>query len=97
MPPHHPIWGHLKIMGEIQQKHPYPIHSNNYLYFIGKEYNLGPVFYLDLWPVCAPMMIIQDPNLAQQVTVTHSLPKIPQYVAILDSFLGKGSLVGLEG
>lgn len=61
------------------------------------EYNLGPVFFLDTWPAFPPMMVIQDPAVAQQVTVQHSLPKHESVKSILETLSGRENLVAMEG
>lgn len=60
-PPHHPIFGHLISMGKVVRSLPNRVHPHVYPHFLTKEYNLPPVFYLDVYPVNTPMLIVIDP------------------------------------
>lgn len=64
---------------------------------LGEKYNLGDVFYVDLWPISASMMIIQDPSIAAQITQTKSLPKHTLSKQFLRNMTGEKSIVTSEG
>ncbi|KAL8972201.1 MAG: hypothetical protein Q9197_002891 [Variospora fuerteventurae] len=62
-----------------------------------KHPELSPVFYLDLWPVSAPMILVIDPIGAAQITAENSLPKHPSTEDFLDPVIGYKNLVSMEG
>lgn len=74
-PPHSFWWGHLKVMGDAVASLPPDAHPQVALAMIKDKYGLGHVFYLDLWPLADPMMLIHDPGVAAQITQTKNLPK----------------------
>jgi hypothetical protein len=57
-----------------------------YGHYMQKEYNLGNFFYLDTWPFGPPILMILDPDIAAQVTQTHSLDKqgITTWLRLMD-------------
>lgn len=65
--------------------------------YIGRKYKLPDVFYLDMWPVSYPLMIIQDPGVAAQVTQIKSLPKHEVNHKFLSALVGHTSVVMAEG
>jgi Cytochrome P450 len=96
-PPHSPFWGHLKLMGEMIAGLPPKFHYQQVMAYIGQKYNLPSVFYLDMWPVSYPMMIIQDPGIAAQITQTKSLPKHIVNHHFISPLTGRTSIVITEG
>jgi cytochrome P450 len=96
-PPHSGLWGHLKLMGETIKELPPDLHFQCLMAYIGKKYNLPAVFYLDLWPASYPMMIIHDPGVANQITLTKSMPKHEVNRRYISPLVGYQSVVTLEG
>lgn len=96
-PPHSFFWGHLKEMGLIMKEFPDDVHPQVAMARLGEKYELGPVFYVDLWPIATPMMIIQDPGIAAQVTQTTSLPKHTLNRQFLRNMTGEKSIITSEG
>lgn len=98
MPPHHPLLGHLPIFAKIVRSLPADVHPHCYPHYIRQAYDLGPIFYLDTWPLGDPMLVIAgDPDAAHEVTVTHSLPKHRSLRTFLAPFGGWDNLVSMEG
>ena len=63
-----------------------------------RKYNLGAVFYLDLWPAMnVRQMIINDPIAARQVSSSPSLPKHPIIKVAIESLTGPRSMFFAEG
>lgn len=62
-------------MGDAVASLPPDAHPQVALAMIKDKYGLGHVFYLDLWPLADPMMLIHDPGVAAQITQTKNLPK----------------------
>ena len=76
---------------------PAGVHPQVAMARLGEKFDLGPVFYVDLWPMETPMMIIQDPGIAAQITQTTSLPKHTLTKQHLRNLTGKKSIVTSEG
>lgn len=84
-------------MGEMIAELPPTFHIQEVMAYIRQKYNLPTVFYMDLWPFSAPMMIIGDPAAAAQMTSVKSLPKHPVNHAFVEPLVGKSSIVLVEG
>ncbi|KAL8702593.1 MAG: hypothetical protein Q9201_004225 [Fulgogasparrea decipioides] len=97
-PPWHPLFGNLLTMGKAAAAFPPDAHPHLFPSWLRKQYpELPPVFYVDLWPVAAPMLAIIDPVAAAQVTIQHSLQKHPSIQDYINPLVGKSNLVSLEG
>ena len=59
--------------------------------------NLGPLFYVDLWPYSSPVLVATSPNTANQFTITHSLPKFAALREYMQPMTGGMDLTTLEG
>ncbi|EON66227.1 hypothetical protein W97_05620 [Coniosporium apollinis CBS 100218] len=84
-------------MGKYSDLCPRGAHPHLYGHFIQREYNLGPVFYLSSWPFGADMLVVQDPELAQQVTTQLFLPKHKSLKDIIYALSGENNMLTLEG
>ncbi|KAF2683252.1 hypothetical protein K458DRAFT_389860 [Lentithecium fluviatile CBS 122367] len=63
MPPHNIFLGQLGLAASIQKTLPSNAHGHFLADQIRQRYpDLGPTFYLDLWPFSDPMLIITDPD-----------------------------------
>lgn len=49
-------------MGEAAAEVPPNCHPQIYLTSIAHKYNLKGVFYIDLWPISEPMVVLTDPK-----------------------------------
>jgi cytochrome P450 len=96
-PPHSFWWGHLKEMDLVMKEFPDDVHPQVVMARLGEKFDLGPVFYVDLWPIATPMMIIQDNGIAAQITQTKSLPKSTLTKQFLRNMTGEKSIVTSEG
>ena len=96
-PPHSFWWGHLKEMDLVMKEFPADVHPHVVMARLGEKFDLGPVFYVDLWPIATPMMIIQDNGIAAQITQTKSLPKSTLTKQFLRNMTGEKSIVTSEG
>ncbi|KAI0384680.1 cytochrome P450 [Hypomontagnella monticulosa] len=70
-PPHSFLWGHLKLMGEIAAQFPPHNHPQNYITAIAQKYDMKGLWYLDLWPIADPQVILTEPELMDAVQVTR--------------------------
>lgn len=64
---------------------------------IGEKYHLGRVFYLDLWPVATPLVIIEDPDVAARIIQAKHHPKHPISNDYVGTVVGEKSIVTSEG
>lgn len=98
MPPHHPVFGHLLIVGRIMSKLPSDIHGHVLPHQIKLAMpNLGPVFYLDIWPYGPPILVTTSATAASQFTQAHSLPKFAKLRKYMYPMTGGNDLVTMEG
>lgn len=81
-------------MGEMRAEHPLDVHPHTYPVLIREKYNLGPVFYLDFWPLGPQSMIIADPNIALQL---QQRPKHESVTGFLYHLTGEHNLVSMYG
>ena len=58
---------------------------------------IGPVFYLDMWPFSLPFLVVTSPFAAHQFTQEHSLPKSDGLRRVLRPLAQNQDLVSLEG
>lgn len=98
MPPHHALFGHLRIVGDVMSKLP----SDAYSHVLPHQARLmfpelGPIFYLDTWPFGPPIMVVGSLDGAHKVTQVHSLPKFPAMSDFLRPMTGGKDLVTMEG
>ncbi|BFZ64074.1 hypothetical protein YB2330_005212 [Saitoella coloradoensis] len=89
-PPHSFIWGHLAAMGAIAKSDHHP--DEVFQDFANKY---GDVYYLNLWPMAYNMMIITDPDVADNLA-RSMVPKSPTYHES-DALIGKHSILTMEG
>jgi cytochrome P450 len=99
MPPHNFFLGHLRIAITIFKNLPQDAQVNYLPDQIRQQYpDLGPVFYLDLWPFSDLMLIVTDPAvIAQFCSADHLLPKHPGIKRFLHPITGGYDLNCLEG
>lgn len=98
MPPHHPVLGHLQLMGGIMSKLPKDVHGHVLPHQIKLELpDLGPVFYIDPWPFGPPMLAVTAPDQAYQITQAHSLPKYHALRDYMRPVTGGNDMITMEG
>ncbi|KAL9587837.1 MAG: hypothetical protein Q9203_003350 [Teloschistes exilis] len=97
-PPWHPMFGNLITMAKAAAAYPPNAHPHAFPHWLRQHFpELGPLFYIDVWPVNAPMLVILDPTAAAQVMIHHSLPKHPSVRDYVYPLIGTKNLVTLEG
>lgn len=98
MPPHHPVFGHLLILGGITSKLPSDVHGHVLPHQIELAMsNLGPIFYIDTWPFGPPILVATSSAMASQFTQVHSLPKVANLSSYMYPMTGGNDLVSMEG
>lgn len=58
-------------MGEIAAQFPPHNHPQNYITAIAQKYDMKGLWYLDLWPIADPQVILTEPELMDAVQVTR--------------------------
>ncbi|OLN98047.1 P450 monooxygenase AflN 3, partial [Colletotrichum chlorophyti] len=100
MPPHHPILGHLGLMLSIMISLPRDIMPTVALADqVRRRYpHLDKAFYLDMWPLTGPMLMVISPDLMRQATQGEtSLPKVAFLKNYIKPLSGGHDLVSMEG
>ena len=98
MPPHHPLFGHLQIVGSIMSKLPSDVHGHVLPRQIELMYpKLDPIFYVDTWPFGPPILAVASPDGAHQISQVHSLPKFHALREYMRPVTGGSDLVTMEG
>ncbi|KAL8957203.1 MAG: hypothetical protein Q9193_005466 [Seirophora villosa] len=97
-PTWHPVFGDLLTMGKATAAFPPYTHPTILLHWLIRQHpELPPVFYIDVWPVASPMLVVIDPVAAAQVTVQTPLRKHYTAVEFVHPLLGSKNLVTMEG
>ncbi len=98
MPPYNPVLGHLPLARKIVSGLPKDAHPHYLPDMIRRAMpDLGPVYYLDLWPFGPQMLVIASPSSLYQITQEHSLPKYHGMKTFLQPITGGGDIVTMEG
>ena len=98
MPPHHPIFGHLLLVTDILSQLPQDAHPSYLPGLIRKAFpDIGPVYYLDMWPFTLPILVVTSPSAAYQFTQEHQLPKASELRRWIKPLADNKDLVSLEG
>ena len=64
---------------------------------IGDTFNLGDVYFIDLWPLQEPFLIIKDHNAARKIMQEDAYPKHPLMKDLLHPVSGDSSIGTSEG
>lgn len=98
MPPHSFLFGHIRLVASIIGDLPPHIHGVYIADQIRQRYpGLDTAFYLDVWPVGKPYLMLIKPELTYQLTQANQLPKDPGLTTFLTPLAGKQNLVTMEG
>ncbi|KEY74596.1 hypothetical protein S7711_05027 [Stachybotrys chartarum IBT 7711] len=96
-PPHSFFWGHLKLVGEVTASLPPNCHPQVFMTEMARRYDLKGVWYLDLWPLSYPQVVLTEPELMEDVQVAQALGQHPLAETVLSSLIGKGSVATANG
>jgi cytochrome P450 len=91
------IWGHLKIIGEYVRKMPRGAHMQSAISELKADYNLPDVFYVDLWPVSSPFMMIMGPEACAIPTTENTFDMHPEVAKFLKRNVGESFIEGTNG
>jgi cytochrome P450 len=84
-------------MGEAAAEAPPDCHPQVYLTSIAQKYNLKGVFYIDLWPISTPMVVLIEPSIMTQVQVTNVLPMHPMSEDFMKPIVGPDNIASSNG
>ncbi|KAK6827831.1 hypothetical protein PG987_011172 [Apiospora arundinis] len=98
MPPWSYVFGHLLFVASLLSKLPSDCHPH----YIASEARrmlpeLGPLFYLDMWPFGPQILVVTAPDAAFQITQKHSLPKYSALRKFLHPVTHGLDLLTMEG
>lgn len=96
-PPRSYLFGSLISMGKVIAKQPALAAPQTFILGLKEEYNLGDYFYVDTWPAAAPIMMIMNTEMANELTNKNFAPKHPIVDDFMKNFGGPGNLVSSEG
>ena len=98
MPPHHPLFGHLLVANDVMSKLPRDAQPQ-YLPSQARRAipDVGPVFYLDMWPFSLPILVASSPSACYQLTQEHSQPKSDGLRKYMRPVADNQDLVSSEG
>lgn len=98
MPPHNPLFGHLLVIYSILSKIPSDAHPLYLPDQLRRKYpEMGPVFYVDLWPFNSPILFVESPSAAYQLFQEHTLPKAAPVRNFMYPLTKNNDLVTMEG
>jgi cytochrome P450 len=84
-------------MGEVAALLPPNMHPQAYLTIIAQKYNLKGIFYMDLWPIAGPQVVITDIDLMDQVHVKRAFPQHKMADDFLAPILGHNVIATANG
>ena len=99
MPPYHPVLGHIPLMISLVLQLPRDAHAHYLPDQIGRRYpNLGPIYYLDAWPLAQPILVVTSPEIASQFSQADNLlPKHPGMRKFMRPVTGGLDLISMDG
>lgn len=98
MPPYNLFLGHLPVVYSILSKLPSDAHPLYLADQLTRKYlDMGPVFYVDLWPFYPPILFANSPAAAYQLLQEHSLPKGNPVRKFMYPLTKNNDLVTMEG
>ena len=99
MPPYHPLFGHMKLMISLVSKLPKDAHAHYLPDQIRRRYpDLGPIYYLDAWPLAQPILVVTSPLIVSQFSQAENLlPKHSGMRKFMYPVTGGFDLVSMEG
>lgn len=98
MPPHHPIFGHLLLVKNLLSKIPPNAHPAYLPGLVQRAFpDVGQIFYLDMWPIAHPILVVSSPFVARQFLQENRLRKSPGLRRWIRPLADNYDLLSLEG
>lgn len=76
---------------------PFNTHPQAYYTEIARKYKLEGIFYLDFWPVAPSSVVLNDPALLEQVTVSKPLRTHPLGKNVMGPVVGDTVIIVVNG
>jgi cytochrome P450 len=84
-------------MGEANALFPPKTHPMYYLTYLAQKYSLPEIYYLDLWPIAAPQMVIISGEAAAQISTVRPYPVNPYVRDLLTPIIGRNIIPTANG
>ena len=98
MPPLNPVFGHLFVLASVVGKLPKDAHQHYLPDQLRRRYpDLGPIFYLDGWPIISLTLVVASPSALAQITTEHTLLKFPAIRDFLYPLTNGKDIVSMDG
>lgn len=98
MPPYNPLFGHLLVTHDVLSKIPSDAHPLYLPDQLRRQYpDMGPVFYVDLWPFSNPILFANSPAAAYQLMQEQPHPKADPVRKFMYPLTKNNDLVTMEG
>ncbi|KAK3940256.1 cytochrome P450 [Diplogelasinospora grovesii] len=98
--PHSYLLGHLPVVAKLTMKYPSDVFGGLVPHLLAKEYPemaKHGLFYMDMWPITAPMLSVYHPDMMTQFCQDTSLPKAELLHYEFQPFTQCRDLLNLEG
>ena len=98
MPPLNPVFGHLFVLASVMSKLPKDAHQHYLPDQLRRTYpDMGPIFYIDAWPIISLTLVVASPSTLAQITTDHTLPKFPAIRDFLFPLTNGKDIVSMDG
>ncbi|OCK83786.1 cytochrome P450 [Lepidopterella palustris CBS 459.81] len=84
-------------MGKYRQTKPVRVHPHLFPNFLTEDYDLPPVYYVDLYPLSSPLLVIHDPEIAQDIAANSGMKKHPTLKDYIKPLGGENNMITMEG
>ncbi|KAL2171371.1 hypothetical protein VTG60DRAFT_3013 [Thermothelomyces hinnuleus] len=95
-PPHHPIWGHMKLIGEYGKKV-----TGDYIQApwteMKQDFNLPDIFYLDMWPAGPEFIVCSGPEAAAIPTTVNAFAQSDMVTQVFGPTVGRTFIEATNG
>ncbi|KAH7139805.1 cytochrome P450 [Dactylonectria estremocensis] len=85
------------VVVSLTSRAPPAMHPQAIYIEIAQKYNLNDIFYVDLWPVADPQVILTDPKLLGQVSIVKSIPIQPMAEDLVARIIGPNVIATTNG
>ena len=98
MPPYNSLFGHLLVTYSVLSKIPSDAHPTYLPDQLRRKYpEMGPVFYVDLWPFNSPILFVESPSAAYQLLQERPVLKADPVRKFMYPLTKNNDLVTMEG